>query len=164
MHILESVLNTTVGCDICIEGPSQVNILTVEATLSEIREGNIAVALVVNATGGPVKLRQGVFLSRALAFDKQVVPEPLDLPTGFVSSVTPSSSNSNLAQTQTRDSLMGAFVVLGQNKWPPVPPICVRVFCPGVLQLFQMLYVGKTPELTSQRNGGSLSPFARIVF
>ncbi len=33
----------------------------------------------INTTGGPVKLRNGVFLGRALAFDGQVLPEPLEL-------------------------------------------------------------------------------------
>ncbi len=33
----------------------------------------------VNTTGGPIKLEQGVFLSRALAFNGQVMAEPVEL-------------------------------------------------------------------------------------
>ncbi len=67
MHIPVSVPNATVGCDLCLEGPSRVNTLAIESTLNTVREGGWAVVLVVNTTDGPVKLRNGVFLGRALA-------------------------------------------------------------------------------------------------
>ncbi len=70
MYIPVTVPNATVGCNICPEEPSRVNTL---------REGSRTGALVVNTTGGPVKLKNGVFLGRALAFDGQVLPEPLEL-------------------------------------------------------------------------------------
>ena len=54
--------------------------LAVEPTLCTVREGHKTNALVLNTTGGSIKLRQGVFLSEALAYDGQVVSEPLDLP------------------------------------------------------------------------------------
>ncbi len=69
MHIPVSVPIATVDCDLCLEGPSRVNSLGIESTLNTVREGGRTVALVVNTTGGPVKLRSGVFLGRALAFD-----------------------------------------------------------------------------------------------
>ncbi len=78
MHIPVSVLNATVGCDLCLEGPSCVNTLAIESTLHTVREGGRPVALVVNTTGGPIKLRNGVFLGCALAFDGQVLPKPLE--------------------------------------------------------------------------------------
>ncbi len=77
MHIPVSVPNATVGCDLCLEGPSRVNTLAIESTLNTVRKGGRTVALVVNTTGGPVKLRNGIILGRALAFDGQVLPEPL---------------------------------------------------------------------------------------
>ncbi len=79
MHIPVSVPNATVGCNLCLEGPSRVSTLATESTLNTVREGGRTVALVVNTTGGPVKLRSGVFLGRALAFDGLVLPEPLEL-------------------------------------------------------------------------------------
>ncbi len=72
MNIPVSVPNPTVGYDICLEGSSRVNTLAV-------CEGNRALAIVVNTTGSPVKLKNGVFLGHALAFDGQVSPEPLEL-------------------------------------------------------------------------------------
>ncbi len=52
MHIPISVPKATVGCDICIEGPSQVQRVYVEPTLTTVRDGHKATALVVNTTGG----------------------------------------------------------------------------------------------------------------
>ncbi len=79
MHIKVSVPNVTAGCDLCLEGPSRVSTLAIESTLNTVHEGGQTVALVVNTTGGPVKLRNGIFLGRALTFDGQVLPEPLEL-------------------------------------------------------------------------------------
>ncbi len=62
-----------------------------------MREGGRTVALVVNTTGGPVKLRNGVFLGRALAFDGLVLPEPLLLkhtPVGAVNQPCPGGKTS----------------------------------------------------------------------
>ncbi len=52
MHIPISIPKATVGCDICIEGPSQVQRVYVEPTLIIVRDGHKATALVVNTTGG----------------------------------------------------------------------------------------------------------------
>ena len=106
MHIPVSVPNARVGCDICIEGESKVQRLAVESTLGTVREGHNTTALVVNTTGGPIKLRQGVFLSEALAYDGQVVSEPMDLPVPSTASVCASVSNESKGQTQTLESLV----------------------------------------------------------
>ncbi len=87
MHIPVSVPNATVGCDICLEGPSQIKALAVESTLNTVREGNRTLAFVVNTTGGPIKLNKGVLLSRALAFNGQVMPEPVELPPTYIGAV-----------------------------------------------------------------------------
>ncbi len=79
MHIPVSVHNATVGCELCPEGPSHVNTLAIDSTLNTVRKGGWTMASVVNTTGGPVKLRNGVFLGRALVFDGLVLQEPLEL-------------------------------------------------------------------------------------
>ncbi len=61
MHIPVPVPNATFGWDLCLEGPSRVNSLAIESTLNTVREGGRTVALLVNTTGGPVKLRNGIF-------------------------------------------------------------------------------------------------------
>ncbi len=73
MHIPVSVPNATVGCDICLEGPNQIKALAVESTLHTVHR---TVVSVVNTIGGPIKLQQGVFLSRALVFIEQVMQNP----------------------------------------------------------------------------------------
>ena len=50
-----------------------------EPTLSKVREGNKTSILVTNCSGGPIKLKHGVLLTRALAYDSQVVSEPLEI-------------------------------------------------------------------------------------
>ncbi|MPC75621.1 hypothetical protein E2C01_070014 [Portunus trituberculatus] len=102
MHIPVSVPNARVGCDICIGGHSRVKRLAVEPTLCTVRDGHQTSALVVNTTGGPIKLRQGVFLSEALAYDGQVAPEPMDLAEFSVGSV----SEDLMAETQTLENLV----------------------------------------------------------
>ncbi len=67
MHILISLPKATAGCDICIEGPSQVHRVCVQPTLTTVRDGHKATAVVANTTGSSVKLKHGVFLSKALA-------------------------------------------------------------------------------------------------
>ena len=106
MPIPVSVPEASVGCDICLEGPSPVKRLVVENTLNTVREGHKTHALVVNTTGETIKLKQGVLLSQALAFDKQVVPEPLELPKSEVSTVAAISDNQEPGSVQTLDSLV----------------------------------------------------------
>ena len=105
-HIPVSVPNARVGCDICVEGPCKVKRLAVEPTLSTVREGYRTSALVVNTTGGPIKLRQGVLLSEALAYDRQVVSEPLDLPEPSVTSVCAPVSKDSSVQTSALETLV----------------------------------------------------------
>ncbi len=89
-------LAAPVGSDICFDGLSLVHALTLEPTLATVREGNTADALV----GGPVRLRKGVLLTRALAYGVQVSSEPLDLdltslPIGAVADVRVGGENSS---------------------------------------------------------------------
>ncbi len=69
-----------------------------------MREGHRATALVVNTTGGSVKLKQGIFLSKALAYDQPVIPEPLELPQACIASVDQLPSNSERGQDPTLSS------------------------------------------------------------
>ncbi len=55
--------------------------------MNTVREGHQTAGFVVNTTGGPVKIKHGVFLSKALAYDKQVIPEPMEFPRTCVASV-----------------------------------------------------------------------------
>ncbi len=98
MHILV--------CDLCLEGPSRVNTLAIESTLNMVREGGRNVALMVNTTGGPVKLRNGVFLGCALAFDGQVLPEPLELKHTPVGAVNQPCAGDKIRQA----SSLGSFL------------------------------------------------------
>ena len=106
MHISVSVPKATVGCDICFEGPSRVKRLVVESTLNRVREGHKTDLLVVNTTGGPIKLKQRVLLSQALAYDKPVVSEPLGMPSACVASLYNSTSHNKPVETQTLDSFV----------------------------------------------------------
>ncbi len=78
MHTPVSVPRTTVACDISLKGPSKIKVLAVESTSNTVREGNRRIAFVVNTTDGPPRLKQGVFLSRELEFDDQVMQEPVE--------------------------------------------------------------------------------------
>ncbi len=109
MHIPVSVPNATVGCDLCLVGPSHVNTLAIESTLYTVREGGRTVALVVNTTGGPFKLRNGVFLGRALAFDGQVLPEPLELKHTPVGAINQPCAGDKTSQA----SSLGSFLKVG---------------------------------------------------
>ena len=106
VHIPVNVPKSTVSCDILIEGPSQINNLIVEPTLNKVREGHKTTALVVNTTSNMIKLKQGVFLSQALAYDKQVDPEPAEIPKACIASVkTPKYGDEKLTQP-TLESLI----------------------------------------------------------
>ena len=106
MSIPVSVVGATVGCDICIEGPSQVQRLSVEPILSTVREGNQAVALVVNQTGASIQLKQGVYLSQALAYNGKVEPKPLEMPTTTLGVVQGSSVSLDSPNTKALDALV----------------------------------------------------------
>ena len=106
MHIPVLVPKAPVGSDICLEGPSYVNRLAVESTLNTVRPGHKTSALVVNTTGGPVHIKQGVTLTQALVYNKQVVPEPLPLPGGSVASVHQTTNANSQAPTTGIESLV----------------------------------------------------------
>ena len=93
VHIPVSIPNVPVGCDVCLEGPSRVNKLTVEPTLNSIHEGNRTAVLIVNTSGGPIKLKQGVFLTQALIYDRKILPEALEVPATCVASVSSSAGD-----------------------------------------------------------------------
>ena len=106
MHIPVAVPGATVGCDICLESHSHVNRLAVEPTLNTVRTGNRTLAFVVNTTGGPVKIKQGVLLTQALAYDRQVVEEPLLSKSQNVASVYSGTSDKPKTATPTIDSIV----------------------------------------------------------
>ncbi len=105
-HTPVSVPQATVGCDICLEGPSHIAALAVESTLTTVQEGNRTIALVVNTTAGPLKLRKGVLLAQELAFDGQVIPTPIQLPSVSVGAVHDSSASTEKSSTVSLDSLV----------------------------------------------------------
>ncbi len=94
------------GCDVCLNGISCIQRLGVESTLSSVLEGHVTDALVVNTTGGPVKIKQGLLLGKCLAYNQNVVPKPLDFPTDSVSSVCTSSVDTELGQAPTLRSVV----------------------------------------------------------
>ncbi len=79
------------------------------STPNTVREGGRTVTIVVNTTGGPVKLRNGVFLGRALAFDGQVLPEPLELKHTPVAAVNQPCAGDKTSQA----SSLGSFLKVG---------------------------------------------------
>ncbi len=93
-------LAAPVGSDVYFDGPSLVHALTLEPTLVTVREGNTDDALVVNNSGGLVRLLKGVLLTYALAYDEQVSSEQLDLdltslPIGAVADVRLGGENTS---------------------------------------------------------------------
>ena len=74
-----------IGSDVCLEGMGNVRRFAVESTLSTIREGHVTDALMVNTTGGPIRIKRGLLLGRCLVYDKKVVPKPGNLPGASVS-------------------------------------------------------------------------------
>ncbi len=107
MHIPVSIPHATAGCDICFDEPSKVKIFALESTLNTVLEGNKTVALVVSTTANPIKLKQGVLLSHALAYDGQIVPEPLELSRACIGAVDHSSIvTSNSSVPASLDSLV----------------------------------------------------------
>ncbi len=95
------VSDATLGSDICFDGNSSIRRLTVEYTLSTVREGHVTDALVVNITGVPVRIRHRLLLGKYLAYNLKVVPFPLEFPTACVSSVHKSSVDTELGQAPT---------------------------------------------------------------
>ncbi len=109
MHIPVSVHNATVGCELCLEWPFRVNTLAIESTINTVHEGGWTVALMVNTTGGPVKLRNGVFLGRALVFDGLVLPGPLEFKHAPVGAVNQPCAGDKTSKA----SSLGSFLKVG---------------------------------------------------
>ncbi len=100
------VLDAVVGNNVCLNGFSCIQHLGVESTLSTVREGHVTDALVVNTTGGAVKIKHELLLVKCLAYNQNVVPEHLDFLTASVSSVCTSSADTELGQTPTLRSVV----------------------------------------------------------
>ncbi len=79
--------DTPVGSDVCFEKTNNVKHIKVESTLSRVREERLTDALFVNTTGAPVTLKQGLMLGKCLLYDRNIIPEPLPLPTTCVAAV-----------------------------------------------------------------------------
>ncbi len=65
-----------VGGHVYLEGSSN----TERLTISSVREGQVTVALVVNITGNPIKIKHGLKLGDCLLYDRKVVTNPLEFP------------------------------------------------------------------------------------
>ncbi|KAG0722691.1 Sucrase-isomaltase, intestinal [Chionoecetes opilio] len=85
------LMHIHVDNDLCHAGPKKVKRLAVETTLSTVSVGYVTSTLVVNTTGGPVRVKHGVFLWEGLVYDRKVVPEPLELPTACVATLQKSA-------------------------------------------------------------------------
>ncbi len=81
-----------------MKGLSQIKTLAVDSTLNTVREENRTLAFVVITNNGPIKLKQGVFFSREIVFNRQVMPEPMELPHACISAVShfPTSDKTTL--------------------------------------------------------------------
>ncbi len=84
------------GSDACIYGAPNICRIAVESTLSRVREGNLAEAMVVNTSGAPINLKHGQRIGQVLVYDRQVASEP------YVSTI---SSQSHDAAAQRSPSL-----------------------------------------------------------
>ncbi len=100
------VPDATVGSDICFAGNISIQRLAVKSTLSTVREGHVTDALVVNITGGPVRIKHGLLLGKCLAYNLNVVPVPLVFPAACVSSVHKSSVDTELRQAPNLRSVV----------------------------------------------------------
>ena len=91
MRVKVVLKGAPVGSDVCLAGPSRLQRVNVESKLSNVRENHITTALVVNTSGGPVRVRHGVYLGDGLVYDRKVVSEPLEFPTACAAAVRSSS-------------------------------------------------------------------------
>ena len=105
MRIPITVPDAPVNSDICFTGPCKLQRLAVESTLSTVQEGNVTSALVVNVTGGPVRVKHGLYLGDGLVYDQKVLPTPLDFPKACVATVS-STSDSELGLGPPLSSLV----------------------------------------------------------
>ncbi len=76
-RIIIRVRDAPVGSDVCFEKTNNVKHINVEATLSRVRKEHLKDALVVNTTGAPVTLKQGLMLGKCLLYDRNFIPESI---------------------------------------------------------------------------------------
>jgi len=100
------VPDAPMGSGLCLDGIDPIKRLAVESTPSTVREGHVTDILVVDTTGGPIRIQHGLLLGKCLSYDKKVVPEPLEFPTACVSSVCKSAVDTELGQAPTLRSLV----------------------------------------------------------
>lgn len=82
--------------DICIDNTSNINSLAVETTRSRVKEEHLSETLLVITSGAPVSIKHGVHLSPCPIYGTQVVLEPTEFPSSYVSStVNPGDDLSN---------------------------------------------------------------------
>ncbi len=91
-----------VGSDVCTDGAPNICRIEVESTLSRVKEGNLAMALVVNTSGAPITLKHGLNIGQCLVCDEQIASEPEELPSAYVSAI---SSQTNDAAARQSSSL-----------------------------------------------------------
>ncbi len=75
--------DASVGSDVCIDGAPNFHRLAVEPTLSCVKDGHLSEALVLNTSGMGIILRHGVKLGHCLLYDKNIIPDPIELPTEY---------------------------------------------------------------------------------
>ncbi len=105
MHIPISLPHAPIESDVCFTGPCKPKRLAMESTFSTVREGHVASALVVTTTGGPVRVKHGVYLGDGLVYDRKLLPTPLEFPTACVAAMQ-SSADIELGQDPTLSSLV----------------------------------------------------------
>ncbi len=82
-----------VGSGVCIDGAPDFHRLAVEPTLSRVKDGQLSEALVLNTSGTGITLKHGVKLGHCLLHDKNIIPDPIELPTEYVSSILSLTGN-----------------------------------------------------------------------
>lgn len=86
-----------------------------ESILNTASEGNITMTLVVNATGGPMKAKHGIFLCRLIDYDGHALLEPLVISYVCIATTKQSSDISKPPPAPPPDSLVKVadYLVLG---------------------------------------------------
>lgn len=87
IHVLDATLN--MGCNIYLNGINCIQRLVLKSTPPTICESHVTNALIVSATGGPVKIKHWFLLWKCLSYNQHVAHELLDFPTASVSLVRP---------------------------------------------------------------------------
>ncbi len=89
MRVKVAIKGAPVGSDVCLSGPYKLQKLSVESTLSTVREDHVTTALLGNNSRGPLHVRLGVYIGDGLVYDRKVVAEPLEFPTACTATVRP---------------------------------------------------------------------------